>query len=676
MRHKKEQWRDGVFGCRMLFHLSISPAFSILFFIPFLFIETFGQTKFSASTYFPGKVAYESYHAYDRSWALIVAIDDYKQTEPRASSVASAKALEQFLTAHEGFRPENIITLFNSSATQSVIFDALKKLQTKNRYDRLLVFLSGRGITLNINTQNELGFFIPYDGRLAMPETTAATCVPLEVLKNMVDTSGINHTLVLLDFTVGGLPVLRRYSGIPPKRKGVARIIQSSASELISAGDRIEELLDDQTTKESLFTENFIDALSDSVTDADNDGIISGTELAMAVSERVTMASNRTVHPQFGYLRDGGGDFVFIRPQESAQSRLFLDVVPRDAEILIDRTLVHDLSQGILIPAPLLGTHEIRIQRKGYYGITEHIFTNGRLSIRAAAQLERIPTPDILIEVNQPNSRVYMDGTLIGIPDESLLMQNVPLGEHTISGYLDDYYPDSTTVAVEQSKQYVVNLNYRSRAGTLTVLTSPDASIAIDGKEIGIGNIIRQPIVAGKYELRIDGPGYTPFTQQFTVSDTQFIEIVHPMERPTHAGAIIRSIIFPGWGQSYSGRHGIFLSLGFLVAAGATAGFHMMYQNAVSEYNNKYAQFLSAQTASDAALYESQMSDARKRKTNYQNYQYVAVGVAAAVYVFNVYDVFANNPQAVYSARENANVLRVGFDNGRMGLQVGFSLRF
>jgi hypothetical protein len=652
--------------------------FIFLFFFSEIFSTGFvtGQTKYTASTYFPGKVSYESYHTYDRSWALIVAIDDYRQITPRTSSVASAKALEQFLISHEGFRQENIITLFNSSATQSVIFDALKKLQTKNPYDRLLVFLSGRGATLNINTQNELGFFIPYDGQIATPETTATTCVPLEILKKMVDETEMSHALVLLDFTVGGLPVLRRYSGIPPMRKGVTRIIQSSAAELLTAGDRIEESLDDQKTKESLFTENVIDALSTEATDTDKDGIISGTELAAVVSERVMMASNRTLHPQFGYLSDGGGDFIFIRPQNDGASKLFLDVLPRDAEILIDRTLVQNSSQGISVPPPALGTRELRIQRKGFYALTEHIFTNGRLIIHASAQLERIPTPDILIKVNQPNSKVYIDGTLIGLPDESLLMQNVPLGEHTISGYLDDYYPDSSTITVEKPEQYVVNLNYRSRSGALTVLTSSDATVEIDGIEIGKGNIIRQSIVAGMYELRISGPGYEPYTQQFTIADTQSVEIDHPMERPTHAGAIVRSFFFPGWGQSYSGRRGIFLSLGFLATAGAAVGFQMMYQQAASDYNSNYTQYLAAQTASDAALYKSKMSDASKRKTNYQNYQYVAAGVAGVLYLYNLYDVIANNPQASYFAQEKQTDFRVGFDGKEVALSFKLSIRF
>ncbi len=660
---------------------------SVLFSILLLFTETAGQTKFSASTYFPGKVSYESYHAYDRSWALIVAIDDYPQTTPRISSVASAQALRQFLISHEGFRQENIITLFDASARQSVILEALKKLQmsaesavahnaTKNPFDRLIVFFSGRGATLNTDTPNELGFFIPYDGQIATPETTAVTCIPLEVVKKMVNATGMSHALVLLDFTVGGLPVLRRYSGIPPTRKGVARIIQSPEAELISAGDRIEETLDDQKTGLSLFTENVIDALSLPTTDADNDGIISGTELAATVSDRVTMISNRTLHPQFGYLQDGGGDFVFIRPQNDNASKLFLDVLPRDAEILIDRTLVQNSPQGISVPPPVLGTHELRIQRKGFYGFTENIFTNGRLIIHASAQLERIPTPDILVKVNQPDSKVYMDGTLIGLPDASLLLQNVPLGEHTISGFLDDYFPDSSTIDVEKPMQYVVNLKYRSRSGTLTVLTSPDASIELDGTEIGRGEVRQRRILAGTYELMISGPGYEPYMQQFTVSDTQFVEIVHLMERPTHAGAILRSIIFPGWGQSYSGRHGIFFSLGFLATAGAVAGLQVMYQQATSDYNSSYIQYQAAQTASDATLYRNKVLDANKKKTNYQNYQRIAAGVVGALYLYNLYDVLAHNPQAPYRAQEKRTALNVGFGSKEIGVNVSFSIRF
>lgn len=634
----------------------------------------------SVSTYIRDPASQKEFHAYDGSVAIIVGIDGYTQVEPRRSSVAAARSVKDLLMSRYGFAEQNIIFLLDEQARRSVILDGVKKLRVRGLGDRLFVFLSGRGYTEKDESRNERGYFVPFDGAVDSPGQAATSCIALDDLRKAFKRTGAKQTIVLLDFTVGGLPVQNRYSSIPPPRLGFERIVTLPVSELMCAGDRIEQVLDDPATGFSFFASKLIETLSSDLADVNNDGIISGTELAAQTSLKVSLASERKMHPQFGFMDGGTGDYLFILPAPQDTSRILFSYKPVDAVLFIDDKQVKPGEEGIPVVAPRVGTHTFQLQREGYRPIREEFFVNGRVSLTANLILSKIPTRDLLVRVSEPDAKVYVDGKFIGMPDESLLIEGIEKGTHRVRAELEGYFSDSTTVSTEDITQYSVSLKLRSRNGFLTIRSSEGVRIALDGRIAGTREVVRKEVLPGLHRVQLSGIGYDNHEENILVSDTQFVEWIHRMYRPTLGGALVRSAISPGWGQSYSGRRGIFYSGIFALLAAASIDFQLTYTKTNSDYWNNLDQYNKATNATDIATYRNNVQTLNTKRKNENIYRFAAFGLTAAFYVYNIVNVWRNDPADMIreeeaKAKREKKGATVSLEAGEFGPAIKFSVQ-
>ena len=615
-------------------------------------VLSFAQPQNSVSTFVTDPSTLREYHAYDGSLALIVGIDAYPQVESRHSSVSSAKSVKELLMSHYGFQEKDIIVLLDDQARRSVILTALKKLPRRSPNDRVLVFLSGRGYTDQIESRNERGYFIPFDGQVKSPEQVASTCLALDDLKKALSAIGAKKTLLLLDFTVGGLPVVKQYSSIPPPRLGFVRNVESPVGELMTAGDRTEPMVDDPVNGLSVFTSKLIETLSSELSDVNRDGIITGTEMAAQTSVKVSDASDRKMHPQFGFLDEGSGDYLFILPNIRGISPISFTITPSNAAIILDDKEVKPVTARIPVASPKVGIHSFQIEHDGYQSIREDFFVNGRISLAAKIDLPKIQGSDLLVRISEPDAKIFVDGKFIGAPDQSLLVERIAKGVHKVRADLDGYLPDSATVTIEQPIQYTVNLKLRSRNGFLTIRSSEAVVIDLDKKEIGMKEVIKKEVVPGPHTVRLSGIGYDEYTETVVVRDTAHVEYVHRMSRPSLTGAVIRSAIFPGWGQSYSRRHGIVYSVIFLGLAGASVDLQLTYTKTAKDYI-KYVNLLNgAANATDAAAYRAKVNSLNSNKKKENLYRIAAFGVTGAFYLYNIINVWRNDPAEMIREEE------------------------
>jgi hypothetical protein len=651
--------------------------------VGFLFLSialSFAQQQVSVSTFVADPSTSKEYHAYDGSLALIVGIDGYLQGESRRSSVSSAKGFKELLMSHYGFQEKNIIILLDDQARRSVILTALKKLQRKSPNDRVLVFLSGRGYTDNVESRNERGYFIPFDGVIQSPEQAASTCIPLDDVKRLLSAIGAKQILMLLDFTVGGLPVVKRFSSIPPLRIGFGRIVTSPVGELMAAGDRTETIADDPVNGLSIFTSKLIEALSSELTDVNSDGIITGTEMAAQTSMKVSSASDRKIHPQFGFLDEGNGDYLFILPDAQGTSRISFTFRPTDAILFLDDKQMKSPTTRIPVVSPRIGIHSFQFQHEGYQSIREDFFVNGRVSLAANIDLPKIQTSDLLVRTSEPDAIVYVDGKFFGISDQSPLIKRIAKGTHKVRADLDGYFSDSATVTVEEPIQYAVNLKLRSRNGFLTIRSSEGVVIELDEKEIGMKEFVKKKVFSGQHTVRLSGIGYDAHTQTIVVQDTTHVEYVHRMSRPSLTGALIRSAVFPGWGQSYSRRRGIFYSAIFVGLAAASVDLQLTYTKTSKDYTES-KRLLDGASAADIATYQAQAASLSSKKDKENLYRFAAFGVTAGFYLYNIINVWRNDPADMIreeeaKAKREKGGTKVSLGFNELGPAVMLSLQF
>ena len=62
---------------------------------------------------------------YQNSWALLIAVDNYKYVPKLKYAVADAEAMKQYLSTAGGFPAGNIKTLYNEQATMANIKTAI-----------------------------------------------------------------------------------------------------------------------------------------------------------------------------------------------------------------------------------------------------------------------------------------------------------------------------------------------------------------------------------------------------------------------------------------------------------------------------------------------------------------------------------------------------------------------
>ncbi|HTX18457.1 MAG TPA: PEGA domain-containing protein [Bacteroidota bacterium] len=650
-------------------------------FLALPFSSAFAQAEGTVRTLVADPSTGALLHAYDESYALIIGIDRYPGETSRTSSVAAARALKDLLLTRFGFREENTILLLDDQARRSVIQEALKRLSRRGPDDRLLIFFSGKGYTARDQAGVEYGFLVPTDGRTDSADEALATCLSLDDLNESINGNSPKQTLILLDCMVGGLRVGRQYSGPPPPRLGFRTIVTEPAKEVFMAGARLEPMLDDPKAGMSWFSSKLLESLSSEITDVNIDGIIAGTELASQTCVKVTEATDWKEHPQFGFMDGGKGDFLFILPSPRDTSRISFTVYPRTSSVFVDDKEVDWKSGPVRVPGPTVGVHHFQVQAQGYRSVRREFSVNGLVSLDVNLSLEKLPSRGLQVTISEPDAKIYVDGAFIGAPEQSLTIDPIAAGVHSVRAELDGYFPDSTRVQVTDTGQYTVHLNLISRNGFVTVRSSEAVEIALDGKKEGVRQMVRREVLPGTHTVVLSGIGYDTYEKKIVVHDSESVVFDHPLSRPTLTGAVIRSFIFPGWGQSYSGRHGIVYSVLFLALAGGTVEAQLQYTDANSTYRKKLAAYNAQQDPAVAAALLPGVSSARTKRNNFNYMRMAAGGLTGAFYLYDIINVWTHNPvdlirQQEEEARKGSGQVSIGPGVNASGPAIVLTVRF
>jgi hypothetical protein len=284
-----------------------------------------------------------------------------------------------------------------------------------------------------------------------------------------------------------------------------------------------------------------------------------------------------------------------------------------------------------------------------------------------------------LVRISEPDAKVYVDGKFIGTPDQSLLIERIAKGTHKVRADLDGYFSDSATVTIEKPIQYAVNLKLRSRNGFLTIRSSEGVVIELDKKEIGMREVVKKEVLSGPHTVRLSGIGYDADTETIVVRDTMLVDYVHHMSRPSLTGALIRSAVFPGWGQSYSRRHGIFYSVVFIGLAAASVDLQLTYTK--KDYTKYVGLHNGAANAADIATYQAEVTSLNSKKKKENLYRYAAFGVTAGFYLYNIINVWRNDPADMIreeeaKAKRGKGGTKVSLGFNERGPAVTLSLQF
>ncbi|MCK4796405.1 MAG: tetratricopeptide repeat protein [Spirochaetes bacterium] len=253
---------------------------------------------------------YESVSLYNKTHAVLIAIDDY-------SSEAGIPDLEYPVKDAEGmkevlkndFKFDTIVTLYNKKATKRNIEDTLFKLNVEfSKNDALLIFFAGHGYTKTAKDE-KIGYIIPYDG--SFDDTKMHKNLNMITLRDYISKElKPKHIFYIFDSCYSGTLFEKRGESEKARRdlEYLKEITAETVTMGFTAGTDEEQVLDGGPFGHSVFTGRIIEALKKT------DDYITAKELITTVSKKVYYdAKDRgnKQSPQGGILY-GQGDFVFI----------------------------------------------------------------------------------------------------------------------------------------------------------------------------------------------------------------------------------------------------------------------------------------------------------------------------------------------------------------------------
>ncbi|MDI9238078.1 polysaccharide deacetylase family protein [Lysobacter sp. LF1] len=246
---------------------------------------------------------------YDRSWALVIGIDEYAHWPRLGYAANDAQAIADTLTTQFDFPSSQVIVLKNGEATRNNILAAFHDRLGHGelgRNDRVFVFFAGHGATQRLASGRELGYLIPVDSD---PQRFASDAIAMSDIQNIAESLSAKHVLFVMDACYSGLGLTRGAGTNAFLRENARR----TARQMLTAGGADQQVADSGPGGHSVFTWVLLQALSGNG-DLNGDGLITGTELAAYVAPAVSGISQQT--PAFGSLPGSqGGEFVFQIPQ-------------------------------------------------------------------------------------------------------------------------------------------------------------------------------------------------------------------------------------------------------------------------------------------------------------------------------------------------------------------------
>ena len=412
---------------------------------------------------------------YDKSYAVIIGINDYEILPDLRGAVKDALSIESELK-EQGFET---FVLLDKNATRSAIArllgDQLSKKVKKN--DRVFVFFAGHGVSTG-NGDSAMGYLMPTEGEQNSPR---ATGISMDEMQSWFADYSSKHVMFVADACYSGLALSTRSSGLSINTQEYLKQVTSKNVRIaLVAGGRGEEANEYQG--HGLFTMFFLEALNGAA-DSNGDGVITSAEIAAFIAPNVITTAMQKFRssqtPQLG--RRGEGEFVFLSPLGAKTRRGAIVVTsnPLGAKIHLDNN-----DTGFRTPHTIAaleaGPHDVYVSLNGNSSqrMTVHVQPsvetpvtlniseqsenehNGLPSVAPISGMGRVTVSAFDTETNvNLHASVFIDDTPVGTTEYSGIL---PEGSHNVKIFFGNSPPFLQTVFVSHNSHVRVRAPFLS----------------------------------------------------------------------------------------------------------------------------------------------------------------------------------------------------------------------
>lgn len=475
---------------------------------------------------------------YREGWLLAIGINKYPYLPARFQlnyAVSDAEAFARVLQNKFGFDSRNIVILKDEEATKSRIMEELNNLADHNRVktdDCVIVYFSGHGQTATLPRGGDVGFLVPSDAKVDLSgEPNLAEykqyCIDMNQLKEASKAIAAKHILFIIDACYGGL-ALTGTRGLSQNIPGyLGKVAKAVTQQMITAGGKNEVAQELPELGHGVFTYKLIDGLENNLADRNNDGVITGTELAMYVESAVQQKTNGKQNPQF--KREDEGEILFIPQINTGKLQIYVD--PPDAKVKVTSDTVKgfntiELSSGeVDLPE---GVYKLAVEKDGYETATQDqvkIINNVPTRISLTLKRKSVPPALILLKDLSDDITVYVNDSKVKLPYQ------LSPGTYKLRFERNGFRPIEITESLKSAQKFSPVLEWiplteapsLSTKGILSVqISPPDAKVSITSFDnpdsfdiLSSGEINLSP---GMYVMTVRRDGYNPELKNFNIT--------------------------------------------------------------------------------------------------------------------------------------------------------------
>lgn len=343
---------------------------------------------------------------YDASYALVIGIDDYTNGWPRLSNAVRDAEIVADALSKKDF---DVTLLKNLDA--KALEDAFEKFfvfKGTNPNARLFVWFAGHGHTIGRE-----GYIVPTDA--PRPEKKGEfkyKALSMRRFGELVRQAESKHALAIFDSCFSGT-VFATSRAMPPP--AVTYATTYPVRQFVSSGDANQTVSDD-----GRFQRLFVRALNnEEKSDLNNDGYITGSELGMFLSDRVSNLTQNAQTPKYGKLRDENydrGDFVFLLASSGVQTDapaprptwtgLSVQCNISGASVYVDGRYLGTAPIQNKKISP--GTHKVKVSKTGYepYESSVNIRPGRNVTLDAYLEKEAPPAGNLYVNTRPSDAKI------------------------------------------------------------------------------------------------------------------------------------------------------------------------------------------------------------------------------------------------------------------------------
>ena len=546
---------------------------------------------------------------YENQWALIIGINQYPNFTPLRYAVEDAKSMKTTLMTQYGFPEKNIFLLEDHEATKNGIENAFFDLAEKTDSEDAVVVFFAGHGVTRQNKGSKEDLGYLIPIDGKMDNLTRTT-LSMKSINTFSNEIPAKSMLFLVDACYGGLAAVGQYRA-NRELDIVKGLTKDRSRQIITAGRKDEEVIENEKWGHSAFTRVLLQGLMELKADTDQDGIILANQLYSFVHSNVLKLTDGFQTPQFNKLSSDEGEFAFI-----------------DQNILSE-----------VFDAGLAGFGFLTIPSEPFDAL--------------------IKIDDILIDKKTP-----------------LISKSLESGYHTITISKKGYKDHSDRIFIKPNLTTTVSPIMNLIEGIISFSNIPHSSnVSVNGKSIGTTPLENIVMEKGRHTIEVEIPGYEkmPPIDLYIESSTVYPITLPRLIPKTKMNALMRSAIFPGWGQHYFEEPK--KSKGFGVAALLSGLFcfynQLQYNQISSDYDKAIATY---QNSLNPEAEVNHMMNMYEQLVQNEKNTSMGTYILGGVYAINLIDVFLIQPISSsdsFSEQNSKPNLKIGILPGEVSVKIG-----